>query len=71
MGLSFMMLLQYYGRKYGVVASLKGQSIKIYNNKNTIFTYICKIIIGVQIILIILPIITIIYLEQLIQQMME
>ena len=63
MGLSFMMLLQYYGKKYGVVASLKGQSIKIYNNKNTIFTYICKIIIGVQIILIILPIIKIIYLS--------
>ena len=28
-GISFMMLMQYYGKKYGVVASLKSQSFKV------------------------------------------
>ena len=63
MGISFMMLLQYYGKKYGVVASLKAQSFKVNNRKNTLFTFVCKIIIGIQIIMIILPIITIVYLS--------
>lgn len=63
MGVSFMMLLQYYGKKYGVVASLKSQSFKRYNKKNTIFTFICKIFITIQIIMIMLPIITIVYLS--------
>ena len=44
MGISFMMLLQYYGKKYGVVASLKSQSFKTNNRKNTLFTFVCKII---------------------------
>lgn len=63
MGISFMMLLQYYGKKYGVVASLKAQSFRTNNRKNTLFTFVCKIIIGIQIIMIILPIITIVYLS--------
>ena len=63
MGVSFMMLMQYYGKKYGVVASLKSQSFKVNNRKNTLFTFVCKVIIGIQIIMIILPIITIVYLS--------
>jgi len=63
MGISFMMLLQYYGKKYGVVASLKAKSFKEDNRKNTLFTFVCKIIIGIQIIMIMLPIITIVYLS--------
>lgn len=62
-GVSFMLLLQYYGKKYGVVASLKSQTFKISNKKNTVFTVICKIVIAIQIIMIILPIIAIIYLS--------
>lgn len=63
MGISFMMLLQYYGKKYGVVASLKSQSFKVSNKKNTVFTFMSKIVIGIQIIMIMLPIITIVYLS--------
>ena len=62
-GISFMMLLQYYGKKYGVVASLKSQTFKVTNKKNTLFTFICKIIILIQIIMIMLPIIAIVYLS--------
>lgn len=62
-GISFMMLLQYYGKKYGVVASLKSQTFKVDNKKNTLFTFICKIIILIQIIMIMLPIIAIVYLS--------
>lgn len=63
MGISFMILLQYYGKKYGVVASLKSQSFKVNNKKNTLFTFVCKIVIGIQILMIMLPIITIVYLS--------
>ncbi|WP_227842950.1 ABC transporter permease [Clostridioides sp. ZZV14-6154] len=63
MGISFMILLQYYGKKYGVVSSLKSQSYKVDNRKKDIFTFVCKIIIEIQIIMIMLPIITIVYLS--------
>jgi iron(III) transport system permease protein len=62
MGISFMLLMQYYGKKYGVVSSLKSQTFK-QNTQKTLFTYVCKIIIAIQIIIIILPIIAIIYLS--------
>ena len=62
-GVSFMLLMQYYGKKYGVVSSLKAQSFKITNKKKSLFTLLCNILIGIQIIMIILPIIAIIYLS--------
>ena len=62
-GISFMLLLQYYGKKYKIVASLKAQSFKNYNKRSTIFTIICNIIIGIQIIIIMLPLVSIIYLS--------
>ena len=62
-GISFMVLLQYYGKKYKIVASLKAQSFKNYNKRSTIFTIICNIIIGIQIIIIMLPLVSIIYLS--------
>lgn len=63
MGIAFMLLLQYYGKKYGVVSSLKSQSYKVDNRKKDLFTFVCKIIIEIQIIMIMLPIITIVYLS--------
>ncbi|KPI48631.1 ABC transporter permease [Clostridioides difficile] len=63
MGIAFMLLLQYYGKKYGVVSSLKSQSYKVDNRKKDLFTFVCKIIIEIQIIIIMLPIITIVYLS--------
>ena len=62
-GVSFMLLMQYYGKKYGVVSSLKGQTFKITKKKNTLLRFLCNILIGIQIIMIILPIIAIIYLS--------
>lgn len=63
MGISSMILLQYYTKKYGVVSSLKSQSFKVSNSRSSLFTFVCKIVVGVQIIMIIIPIITIIYLS--------
>ena len=62
-GVSFMLLMQYYGKKYGVVSSLKAQSFKFTNKNKSLFTLLCNILIGIQIIMIILPIIAIIYLS--------
>ena len=58
-----MLLMQYYGKKYGVVSSLKAQSFKFTNKNKSLFTLLCNILIGIQIIMIILPIIAIIYLS--------
>ncbi|HBG5345355.1 TPA: iron ABC transporter permease [Clostridioides difficile] len=63
MGISFMILLQYYGKKYGVVASLKSQGYRVHNRKKDLFTFVCKVIIEIQIIMIMLPIVTIVYLS--------
>lgn len=63
MGILFMILLQYYGKKYGVVPSLKSQSYKVHNRKKDLFTFVCKVIIEIQIIMIMLPIVTIVYLS--------
>lgn len=63
MGISSMILLQYYTKKYGVVSSLKSQSFKFSNNRSNLFTFVCKIVVGIQIIMIIIPIATILYLS--------
>lgn len=61
-GVSFMLLLQYYSNKYGIVSSIRGKSFTT-SKKKSIFTFICNILVSIQIILIILPVITIIYLS--------
>lgn len=47
----------------GVVPSLKSQSYKVHNRKKDLFTFVCKVIIEIQIIMIMLPIVTIVYLS--------
>lgn len=61
--MSVMLLIQYYSKRYEIHNSDRSTLVRPLQEKNTIFSIICKIIIFIQIMLILLPICAIIYLS--------